>query len=137
MSFGNFVDASSMTDRLKVMYANLSPGRRFTYSNNVVVLPVPANARTSMTWSFLTSALTMECCSCVSREVKPPSEPRYVVALWTSRYPAAASRCAIRVAHGSERCVSPGSIAPRVHRDGTVSAMVSSDTNSVRSSAAQ
>ena len=104
---------------------------------------MPANARTSNTSSFLTSALTIESCSWVSREVNEPrsaaptspapSTRRGI----NSRYPAAASRCASREALGSTSATSSASTAPRVQRDGTVSAMASSEINSVRSSLAQ
>ena len=70
----------------------MCPGRRLTYSSNVVVLPVPANARTSMICSARRSAETIACCSCVS-VLFPPSTRRVSA---SSRWPTAASRSAKR-----------------------------------------
>ena len=56
-----------------------------TYSSNVVVLPVPANARTSMICSARRSAETIACCSCVS-VLFPPSTRRVSA---SSRWPTA------------------------------------------------
>ena len=129
---GNLAFASSITARLNVRYANRAPGRRRTYSSNVVVLPVPANARTSITWSSRTSEVTTASCSCVSSR-RPLALPGAPFARASSMAPVASSTCASRASRAASTWRGCERIPPPSRHDALDIAATSRLANSSRS----